>query len=97
MQKRLKPSSTNQGLNWPGSRARLVRCMTWKEVAISALPPKPKMTPEVCNGRSLPKLDQAASNRRSGQASCKATHTPIPMPITAQTSEMMMPALVGSS
>ena len=47
MQKRLKPKRTNHGLNCPASRAREVRCTTWKEVAIRAFPPKPKMTPDV--------------------------------------------------
>ena len=37
--------------------------MTWKEVAISALPPKPKITPVVWTGRILPKLAQGASKR----------------------------------
>ena len=53
------------GLIWPARRAREVRWTTWKEVAIRALPPKPKMTPVVCAGRIRPKLDQAASKARS--------------------------------
>ena len=71
--------------------------MTWNDVAISAVPPKPKMTPVVCAGRSRPKLAQAASKVRSGQARRKATHRPKTMPITAQTMARTIPTLIGSS
>ena len=35
-------------------RARQVRCTTYIEVAISTLPPKAKITAEVCKGRNRP-------------------------------------------
>ena len=71
--------------------------MMWKEVAMRALPPKPKITPDVWTGRRRPKLDQAASKRRLGQASWEAIQTPIPMPTTAQNRARRMPTFVGSS
>ena len=74
-----------------------MRCITWKEVASSALPPKPKITPEVCIGRMRPKVDQGVPKVRSGQASIAATQTPSAIPTTAQASDSTMPTLVGSS
>ena len=41
-------------------------------MAISALPPKAKITAEVCSGRSRPKLVQAESRLSAGKASCQA-------------------------
>ena len=64
---------------------------------MSALPPKPKMTPVVCAGLIRPKLDHAMSKLRLGQASCAAAHTPMNIPNTAQTSVSPMPTLIGSS
>jgi len=64
---------------------------------MSALPPKPKMTPEVCTGRKRPKLSQPTSHVMSGQASSAATQTPTAMPTTAQIMASTMPTLVGSS
>ena len=64
---------------------------------MSALPPKPKITPLVCTGRKRPKLAQALSNVRSGNASSAATQTPTNIATTAQAMLAMMPALMGSS
>ena len=89
--------STTQGLTESASRAREVRCRTWNEVAISALPPKPNMMPVVCTGRSRPKLVAGQGGVPSGQYKRPATQTPTPMPIIAQISVMTSPKRVGAS
>ena len=55
-----------QGLTASASRAREVRCTTQNEVAISALPPKPKMMPVVWTGRRRPKLVAGQGGVASG-------------------------------
>ena len=48
---------------------RQVRCTTQKLVAISALPPKAKITADVCSGLRRPKLVHSSPRFSTGQAS----------------------------
>lgn len=55
------------------------------------------MTPVVWAGLIRPKLAQAVSKLRLGQASCAAAQTPMNMPKIAQNSVNQTPTLMGSS
>ncbi len=60
------------------------------------LPPKAKITPEVCSGRKRPKLNHG-SMLSSGKASCNAITSPTSMPTTAQNTVAITPQRTGSS
>jgi hypothetical protein len=52
----------------PTIRARQVRCTTYIEVAIRTLPPKAKITADVCSGRRRPNVTQGKSKLTDGEA-----------------------------
>jgi hypothetical protein len=62
---------------------------------MSTFPPKAKMTAEVCNGRTRPKLSHARSKLSAGKASCSAIRSPIAKPATPQNTEASVANFTG--
>ena len=79
------------------SRARQVRCTTKKLVQISALPPKAKITADVCSGRNRPKVVYSNPRFSTGYASCKAMKSPASRPTTPQKVVAITPQRTGAS
>src|SRR3546814_14634327 len=68
----------------PARRTRQVRCTTWNDVAIRALPPNVKITAEVFNALRRPKVVHGRSKLSAGKASCNATKNPTANPTPPQ-------------
>ena len=88
-----QPHMTKLASRGKYSGAIQVRCTTYNDVAINAVPPKAKITKLVCNGRRRPNENQAVSKFKAGQASCEAMITPTLIPIMPQKIVMMASCL----
>ena len=62
---------------------------------MSTLPPKAKITAEVCSGLRRPKLTHCRSRLSPGKASSSAIHRPTVKPATPQKTAAMVPNLIG--
>ena len=61
------------------------------------MPPKAKITAEVCSGRRRPKLVHGRSKLSAGKASCQAMTSPTRKPTTPQNTAAMVATLIGPS
>ncbi len=68
-----------------------------ERLASSTLPPKAKITAEVCSGRSRPKLVHGRSRLSCGKASCQAMTSPTTKPAMPQITAAMVATLIGPS
>ena len=64
---------------------------------ISAVPPKAKITAEVCSGRRRPKVVHSRSRFSAGKTICSAITRPTVKPTTPQKTAITMKARVTSS